>query len=226
MAMKSLSIYPRSSHIHQCRRREMLLESPSAEFYYRCAQWFRTFKDWEQHCEWHIRNLDSRCEIFTYRYTLIVPGTCPFCVGRCETGSAQRFHQWLSSEELWKHVGKHLSGASWPMSCPNPLCSFEIGKQELFYNHMIDEHGKTKLERKRKYRMRRTWQLELKAQEHPVEYLEESSDEPDEQIVKRSKNYYGRSKRYPGQTTFLLNKYSSITVEDALADTATVVPML
>ena len=132
MAMTSLAPYSRSSHTHRCRQREIFLKSPSAEFCYRCVRWFQTFEDWEQHCEWHICNLDSRSEVFTCRYTLIVPGTCPFCVGCCETGLAKRFRQCLSSEELWRHVHKQLLGVSWPMSCLHPPCSFEIGNQELF----------------------------------------------------------------------------------------------
>ena len=119
-----------------------MIASPAAQYCYRCCKWCSTLDDWKEHCEWHLQNLSTRCEIYTYRHTLLAPGICPFCVGGCEFAPAKRFYQWTSSIRLWQHVDVHLKWVSWPMSCPHPLCKVTIGDRELFDYHLVDTHGK------------------------------------------------------------------------------------
>ena len=229
--MISLAPQSRSSHIHGCRQFEMLLKTPSAKFCYRCVQWFQTFEDWKKHCEWHLCHLDTRCEVFTYRHTLIIPGTCPFCIGCCEIAPASRFHQWLSSKQLWDHVCQHLEDASWPMICPHPLCRFEIHDREWFSHHMVDKHGKTFLGKttlKRKHEDEEDKEkekgTEKEKKERPIEFCEQIIP-IGKQKAKLKRRITKSRKRYAGESVFLL-EHSNTKVEDALADaSAAVIPM-
>ena len=169
----------------------MLSASPSASFCYRCCKWFPTTYDWSKHCEWHLGKLVTRCEVYTYRNTLLIPGICLFCIGCEQLPPAERFHQWISSAALWRHVNKHLRKVSWPRSCPHPLCNLEIGDRELFNHHLVDTHGKASLSMDTLKRKRRE-------QDEGTEDNEATSDV--DQVRKRPK--LGKKRNRPGESIF------------------------
>ena len=174
------------------------------QFCYRCSEWFTSPDDWGKHCEWHLDNLSMRCEIYTWRYTLLVPGICPFCVGCCEIAPEERFHQWTSSASLWRHVNGHLEGVSWPMHCPHPQCKLEIGDRELFGHHLVDMHGKTFLAKETSKRKR----------EEKDEGTEDLEAMPG--LHRKQKSLKVQMKTRPGENAFR-NDNSATNLDDAFA---------
>jgi hypothetical protein len=95
----------RSKHIHACRQRELrdtLIQQPGsysrqlrnyklpfAEYCYACCEWSCSEDDWDNHCKSHLEKLELRCGLLSFRYTLVVAGYCPFCLGNEDLSPSQ-----------------------------------------------------------------------------------------------------------------------------------------
>ena len=117
-----------------------------APFCYRCSKWFQSSRDWQQHCAWHLSNLNIRCDKYKYGYIhACATGFLSVRIGCSRLSPAARLHRFLWPRKLWKLVSKHLQMSSWPIPCPHSLCRLEIGDEESFDHHMVDTHGKYSL---------------------------------------------------------------------------------
>lgn len=94
------------------------------QFCYLCAQFSYSENDWDQHCQLHLANLQPRCGIFPFRYTLVAAGLCPFCLGDETKNPSERFQQWLAKATLLNHIDGHmkLCQSEARVQCPHPRC--------------------------------------------------------------------------------------------------------
>lgn len=107
-----------------------------------CFQWVYSASDWDVHCEAHIQNLESKgCGTITHAYTLVRPGSCPFCLGNDTLPASRRLESWTRDHKLWSHVNNHLEGQPWPLACPHPLCDILIPNDTELLYHFVDDHG-------------------------------------------------------------------------------------
>ncbi|KAF4155474.1 hypothetical protein CNMCM6069_007995 [Aspergillus lentulus] len=174
--MSSLALQSRAKHILQCQRKSLnaapyqqcykngkrahrRVRRTFVQFCYLCAQLSYSEEDWIQHCSSHLANLEPRCGQLTFRYTLVAPGFCPFCLGDENKRADERFRQWLDKTTLLNHIDGHLSALqpSAMALCPHPCCS---GKQydgvvalrrHFFDVHSIEEPRSNCVRRKRRW---------------------------------------------------------------------------
>jgi hypothetical protein len=131
------------------------------QFYYLCAQNYS-----EQarisHCQSHLKSLQPRCGMLTFRYTLVAPGFCPFCLGDEDKKPDERFQQWVAKATLLNDIDRHCDGlkTSTTFFCPHPCCrAKDYGsiinlRRHFFDAHSIDETRSNCVNRKR------NWQTE------------------------------------------------------------------
>jgi hypothetical protein len=168
----SVDIQYRSEHILQCRRKSFHA-APYQQRYtngrrahrrvhntcYLCVKWFHTDTDWKAQCESHLNGLQPRCGLLTFRFTLVAPGFCPFCLGDDTKQPDERFQQWRTKATLLTHINAHLAkiGPSEPIRCPHPCCenrcySGLVKLRHHFFNaHSIDEPRRNCISTKRKW---------------------------------------------------------------------------
>lgn len=48
--------------------------------------------------------------MLTFRYTLVAPGFCPFCLGEEDKKPDERFQQWVAKATLLNHIDRHFDG--------------------------------------------------------------------------------------------------------------------
>lgn len=186
----------RAKHILQCRRKALnaapyqqcykngkrahrRVQRNFVQFCYLCAQLSYSEEDWNQHCGLHLANLKPRCGLLTFRYTLVAPGFCPFCLGDGNKRPDQRFNQWLNKATLLNHIDGHLSQlpSGNPVTCPHPCCSGkEYGSVLDFRRHLFDVHS-IEEPRSNCVTRKRHWSLGP----------EESETAPEEQMVEEGK---------------------------------------
>jgi hypothetical protein len=105
--------------------------------------------------------------MLTFRYTLVAPGFCPFCLGDEDKKSDERFQQWVAKVTLLNHIDQHLDalGTSTVFFCPHPCCQRKDYtnvtnlRRHFFDAHSIEETRSNCVSRKRK------WQTEDQAQD-------------------------------------------------------------
>jgi hypothetical protein len=176
----------RAKHILQCRRKSLnaapyqqcyrngkrshrRVQRSFVQFCYLCAEMFYNEEDWDKHCQSHLENLQPRCGILTFRYTMVAAGHCPFCLGDESKGPAERFRQWLAKSTLLNHIDEHLE--SWQsetrLLCPHPSC------QRKHYDgvtglrrHFFDVHSLTEA-RSNSVTRKRRWTLDFSTLDQP-----------------------------------------------------------
>ncbi|KAJ8189548.1 hypothetical protein LV163_001835 [Aspergillus fumigatus] len=151
----------RAKHILQCRRKALnaapyqqcykngkrahrRIQRNFVQFCYLCAQLSYSEEDWNYHCGFHLANLEPRCGLLTFRYTLVAPGFCPFCLGDGNKRPDERFKQWLNKATLLNHIDGHVSHlpSGNPVTCPHPCCSGKAYGSVLdFRRHLFDVHS-------------------------------------------------------------------------------------
>lgn len=145
--------YRNNKRAHRRVQREFL------QFCYLCACFFHDENSWVQHCQCHLSDLQPRCGILTFRYTLVAPGFCPFCLGDRDKKADERFQQWLNKATLLNHIDVHLGRlqSMTDVACPHPCC---VGRrytdishlQRHFYDaHSIEEPRTNCVTRKRRW---------------------------------------------------------------------------
>ncbi|QSS61739.1 hypothetical protein I7I51_03916 [Histoplasma capsulatum] len=174
-SMSSVSLQFRAKHILQCRRKSMnaapyqqqyqngkrahrRVGRVFLEFCYLCTLFCNDEADWARHCKTHLQNLQPRCGRLTFRYTLVAPGFCPFCLGDERMPPERRFTQWMKTATLLNHIdNQHLSKLSFEKAilCPHPCCGDTnykgvTGLKRHFYNvHTLRESRSNCVSRKR-----------------------------------------------------------------------------
>ncbi|RDL31538.1 Uncharacterized protein BP5553_09747 [Venustampulla echinocandica] len=154
-AMIELPVAMRSRHIHACRQRELrdtLSQQPSsysrrlrnrklpfAEYCYACCEWSCSEDSWNSHCRSHLERLELRCGLLSFRYTLVVAGYCPFCLGDEGLSPSQRMRQWMTKPTLLNHIDIHLTTYT-GLECPHPICHVSLERPSDFTAHFEDVH--------------------------------------------------------------------------------------
>lgn len=147
-------LYKNGKRAHRRAQRTFL------EWCYLCSGWFHTEEDWAKHCRFHLAHLQPRCGLLTFRYTLVYPGLCPYCLGDSEKEPQERFKQWRAKSTLINHINeKHLTGKKEdePLQCPHPCCEKRtycgtLGLRRHFFNaHSIEEPRRNCVSQKRKW---------------------------------------------------------------------------
>jgi hypothetical protein len=157
---RSLSKPRRSTHIHDCRHKELarLLERLPSELRYcfTCFIWF-TEEKWDEHCQSHLSSIISkRCATITYCNTLFRPAFCPFCLGDETLLVSKRWTSFAKDANHRSHLEQyHLGTCHWPSNCPHPLCNLQLDDETAFLHHLSDMHG-----------LRATRKLRVRSQEH------------------------------------------------------------
>lgn len=176
----------RAKHILQCQRQALggpqyqqryknekrahrRSQRKYVQFCYLCAEFFCDEQAWIGHCQSHLENLHPRCGTLTFRYTLVAPGFCPFCLGDEDKRPDDRFQQWMTKATLLNHIDKHLSAlrTSKIVLCPHPCCQGKEYKdtatirRHFFDAHSIEEPRSNCVSRKRK------WQSEVELEAEP-----------------------------------------------------------
>ena len=142
----SLPKRQRNQHVQACVRREIASKrewlQTDVHYCHQCFHWVVGPKEWKEHCESHVEELDSkRCGTITYCHTLVRPGYCPFCLGNAAAPAHQRLQSWCRDATLWQHVDSHLDDARWPLKCAHPRCDISLLDGQDLRFHLIDEHG-------------------------------------------------------------------------------------
>ncbi|KAI2791350.1 hypothetical protein POX_c04207 [Penicillium oxalicum] len=180
----------RSTHIHNCVRREIALNHQVLEselkFCYECMKWFQ-LSHWRDHCSFHIQSWVTRqCEVIVYRHTVIRPGYCPFCVWNNDLAAEDRLHYWLTSGNLRQHIEEqHMNGNQSHGEKSICGCGESFDEERGLRHHLHDIHKLNKaiwLSPKRQRKRRNTCKAESR----------KSSEEPEERCSKRVRFY-----RYP-----------------------------
>lgn len=98
---------------------------------------------WRQHCEIHLQTWENQhCEVILYRYTVIRPGYCPFCLWNQSLFAEDRLQYWLRSDNLREHIeGQHMNEIQWSTKKSTCGClqTFESGRE--LRHHLHDAHG-------------------------------------------------------------------------------------
>ena len=142
---RSLRKPQRSTHIHNCRHKELActLErlQPELRYCFACFSW-SVEEEWDKHCQTHLKSITSkRCASITYCHTLVRPAFCPFCIGDDRLDASSRWNSWTREAKLWGHLQSHLEASRWPLKCPHPLCSLQLNDEISFLYHLSDVHG-------------------------------------------------------------------------------------
>jgi hypothetical protein len=176
LTVASIDIQCRSKHILQCRRKSFnaapyqqrykngkrahrRVHTTFLEWCYLCAKWFHTVEEWKAHCEFHLASLQPRCGPLTFRFTLVAPGFCPFCLGDDAKQADERFQQWRTKATLLTHINSHLEkmDPTSPVQCPHPCCEARwygdnVKLRHHFFNaHSIEEPRRNCISTKRKW---------------------------------------------------------------------------
>lgn len=123
--------------------------------------------------------------MLTFRYTLVAPGFCPFCLGEEDKKPDERFQQWVAKATLLNHIDRHFDGlkTSTTFFCPHPCCrAKDYGsiinlRRHFFDAHSIDETRSNCVNRKRKWRTEPEYAPEDNTQAHPeVSAIQEFSN--------------------------------------------------
>lgn len=136
----------RSSHIHDCIRRDvahrLLVSESDLQYCYECMTW-RLKTEWRDHCDYHLKSWSDRhCEVIVYRYTVIRPGYCPCCLWNQGLPADDRLKYWLYSADMRRHVEeKHIEKVEWPTNGPICGCSQLFESERDFRYHLHDVHG-------------------------------------------------------------------------------------
>ncbi len=128
-------------HLHQFHRVTDRVEAFRAQYCYDCAQWFKCEFEWEDRCQWHLRNLSVDCGMLRRDLTMVTALKCPFCLGDTSTDPSKRFRQWTNRGSFHIHIEfmhfKNLN-RSLVINCPHPLCR---SSSESWMNHLSETHG-------------------------------------------------------------------------------------
>ncbi|KAJ6087999.1 hypothetical protein N7467_006913 [Penicillium canescens] len=97
--------------------------------------------------------------ILTFRYTIVAPGFCSFCLGDKDKKQDERFQQWLAKASLLNHIDNHIDAlrGSVAFFCPHPCCQRKGYKdvsslrRHFFDAHSIEEPRSNCVNRKRKW---------------------------------------------------------------------------
>jgi len=117
-------------HILLCYQKK--LPPSSLHFCFECAKFYQS-RNRESHCRRHLSNLVTFCGIIESYGLLVVPGSCPFCLGDTALTCAKRFQSFLSPKEHMAHVQSHIdSGVDWSCQCPHPECHTSMKSQQDF----------------------------------------------------------------------------------------------
>lgn len=135
------------------------MKGPFVQFCYLCAELISDEEPWNEHCQHHLDNLQPRCGILTFRYTMVAAGLCPFCLGDDEKAPAERFKQWMTRATLMNHIDNHLKlyQSEEVLQCPHPLCRTKeykgvVGLRRHFFDvHSITEPRSNCVRRKRRW---------------------------------------------------------------------------
>jgi hypothetical protein len=129
------------------------------QFCYLCAELVCDEDAWLSHCRTHLDNLHPRYGILTFRYTLVAPGFCPFCLNDKGKALDERFQQWIAKATLLNHIDRYLDSLD-PLTavfCPHPCCQnkeyqdISRLRRHLFDSHSIEEPRSNCVKRKRKW---------------------------------------------------------------------------
>ena len=129
------------------------------QFCYLCADFLYSEEDWDKHCQFHLANLQPRCGILTFRYTLVGAGLCPFCLGDEQKRPNERYNQWLTKATLLNHIDEHmkLCQSEGKVPCPHPCCRTKVydgitGLRRHFFDvHSLSEPRSNCVSRKRRW---------------------------------------------------------------------------
>lgn len=114
------------------------------QFCYLCAQFFDSEESWLAHCQYHLDDLQPRCGLLRFRYTIVAPGFCPFCLGDPSKRPDERFSQWMTKPTLLNHIDTHLNdmNSSIALGCPHPCCeNKEYENHSHLRRHFLDFHS-------------------------------------------------------------------------------------
>lgn len=149
-----------SSSIQMARERIDERSDLFFEWCYLCAKWVDTEDAWTEHYRFCLDHLQPRRGLLRFRFTLVAPGFCPFCLGDHTKTPAERFQQWREKSTLINHIDdKHLAGRGneEAIQCPHPCCKNRFYNsilllQRLFVDaHSIEEPRRNCVSRKRKW---------------------------------------------------------------------------
>lgn len=202
---KSLNAPPYQQRYSNEKRAHRRVQRTFLQFCYLCAEFYHTEASWQAHCQSHLDNLQPRCGILTFRYTLVSPGLCPICLGDCSKKPDERFNQWVKKATLVNHIDTHLASmTSSVLVCPHPCCQSKqysdiYHLRHHFYDaHSIEEPRSNCVSRKRKHQSnpdsaadgndttkprQRKRQGELDLAEKSVTFLHQSGDHLDSSMV-------------------------------------------
>lgn len=78
-----------------------------------------------------------------FRYSLIVAGYCPFCLGNQNLPITQRVRQWMTKATLLNHIDTHVPEVEGldQKPCPFPLCHISFESMPDFWAHLFDWHS-------------------------------------------------------------------------------------
>lgn len=143
---KSLNAAPYQQNYKNGKRAHRRVNRAFVQFCYLCAEFSYSEEDWDKHCQFHLANLQPRCGILTFRYTLVAAGLCPFCLGDETKNPSERFNQWLQKSTLLNHIDdKHMNKLCQPetrVQCPHPCCRDKhYGSKTGLRRHFFDVHS-------------------------------------------------------------------------------------
>jgi hypothetical protein len=113
----------------------------AAHYCYDCLEWIPEYQ-WSTHCAADLKLLSSlRCGVFSFRGCIVIPGRCPFCLGKETLDVKKRMKQWTLQASLLDHVRRHLEKMSPQAECPHPLCSSILYDVSGAWQHLDEHHG-------------------------------------------------------------------------------------
>ena len=117
------------------------MSASSRNYCYECAEWFLCDLAWDHHCNQHLQDLDMFCGELKWRYSVILPAKCPFCLGSSDLAAAKRYQQFSDINELQTHLVAHFV-TSFPQlqRCPHPCCEVSITSIDELCHHFKDYH--------------------------------------------------------------------------------------
>lgn len=153
---KLLNGAPYQQRYKNNKRAHRRVQRGFVQFCYLCARIFQDENTWVQHCRSHLSDLKPRCGILRFRYTLVAPGFCPFCLGDTNKKADERFQQWLNKATLLNHIDGHLDSLKFNnIFCPHPCCEGRLHvdashlRRHFHDTHSIEEPRSNCVKRKR-----------------------------------------------------------------------------